>query len=63
MVDAKQFTKFVEVLLGDDDNGVSEEVFGRLKELIQDNKELRVYKKLQDLMRQVDATDGRFYLP
>lgn len=51
-----KFLKFVTAVLTDE-NGISEEAFAALYELAEDSSEIR------DLLRKVDATDGRFYLP
>lgn len=48
----------------DDDHGVSEETYNHLRELreaLSPNSSTR--SDLDAIMRQVDATDGRFYLP
>lgn len=48
----------------DDDHGVSEETYNHLCELreaLSPNSSTR--SDLDAIMRQVDATDGRFYLP
>ena len=41
----------------DDDHGVSEEAYDILRKMSEDNAEL------SDLLRKVEATDGRYYLP
>jgi len=48
---------FIQLL--DDDGGVSEEVFRHLVDLA-DHFD---YEELKDLLAQVEATDGRYYLP
>ena len=56
-------TKMVVSMLNDD-HGVSEKTYKHLRELIHElNDNSAIRADLDAVMRQVDATDGRFYLP
>lgn len=59
MKDQIQFTKEFIIAVLKDDNGISENAFMRLNELVNFLGERELY----DIMNKVDATDGRFYLP
>lgn len=57
--DQIQFTKEFIIAVLKDDNGISENAFMRLNELVNFLGERELY----DIMNKVDATDGHFYLP
>lgn len=52
----------VESMLNDD-HGVSEQTYQYLRELHDNVSDAAVQNRLSGIMRKVDATDGRFYLP
>lgn len=45
-----------------DDHGVSEQTYQYLRDLV-DSADDDIRERLSGIMRKVDATEGRFYLP
>jgi hypothetical protein len=61
MTKTDKLIRLIESMLTDE-NGVSEETYNSLIAFI-DELTPNAYYKAQKLLRQTDATDGRFYIP